>query len=177
MYLALLLFSVASYGLQNALVGHIARRTDLLWVCTARGLSLALVMAPLLLFAPASAWQHLGPNLHYLFAACVCALLANLAQTFAVRHLPMAISVAIGQALAAIVTLIYEFIGGRGLPPLAELACIAGVMTGVIILGWISGKGSASGSGKALVRDHRLHRLWYCHGFGAGAPGGYLARG
>ena len=82
---------------------------------------------------------------HYLFAACVCALLANLAQTFAVRHLPMAISVAIGQALAAIVTLIYEFIGGRGLPPLAELACIAGVMTGVIILGWISGKGQRLG--------------------------------
>ena len=145
MYLTLLLFSVASYGLQNALVGHIARRTDLLWVCTARGLSLAVVMAPLLLFAPADAWGNVIPNLGYLFAACACALMANLAQTFAVRHLPMAISVAIGQALAAIVTLIYEVVGGAGLPPVGQLVCIAGVMTGVIILGWISGRGQRLG--------------------------------
>ena len=138
MYLTLLLFSVAAYGLQNALVGHLARQHDLLWITTARGMSLALVMAPLLLFADATAWPHLLTFTPYLVAACCCALLANLAQTFAIRHLPMAISVAIGQALAAIFTLIIEALRGVALPPLWELVCIAGVVTFVIILGWIS---------------------------------------
>ena len=104
-------------------------------------------MAPLLFFASEGAWANLPGFLPYLAAACGCALLANLAQTFAVRHLPMAISVAIGQALAAIATLVIVLLDGEPLPPLSELACIAGVMTGVIVLGFITSHGQKVQSG------------------------------
>ena len=96
------------------------------------------------------AWAHLPAHLPYLAAACGCALLANLAQTFAVRHLPMAISVAIGQALAAIATLIIVLIGGEPLP-LSELACIAGVMAGVIVLGFITSHGQKVQAGATIL--------------------------
>ena len=64
----------------------------------------------------------------------------------------MAISVAIGQALAAIFTLIIEALRGVALPPLWELVCIAGVVTFVIILGWIAFYGQ--------TRAKTLNRCW-----------------
>ena len=141
MYLTLLLISVSAYGLQNVLIGHLARRMDLLWVTTARGICLGVFMSPLLLAGDAAAWSQLATYSPFLLAACGCALMANLAQMFAVRHLPMAIAVAIGQALAAIAILLWELFLGAGLPPTSELLCISGVMSGVIILGWISSRG------------------------------------
>ncbi|TVR46656.1 MAG: DMT family transporter [Planctomycetota bacterium] len=142
MYLTLLLFSVTAYGLNNVLVGHMARQYDLLWVVTARGIFLGMIMLPLLLLADAEALrlEVLLPVLPFLALACVAALGANLCQTYAVRHLPMAIAVAIGQALAALVTLILELTLGLGMPHILELLCVSGVVAGVVVLGWMSSR-------------------------------------
>ncbi|TVR10727.1 MAG: DMT family transporter [Planctomycetota bacterium] len=141
-YLTLLIFSVTAYGLNNVLIGHMARSHDLLWVVTARGVFLGMIMLPLLLVADRQALQGdiLLSVLPFLALACVAALGANLCQTFAVRHLPMAIAVAIGQALAALATLLLELSVGNGMPHMAELLAVSGVVAGVVILGWISGR-------------------------------------
>lgn len=142
MYLTLLLFSVTAYGLNNVLIGHMARSHDLPWVVTARGLFLGLLMLPLLLLADARIFSlsQLLPVLPFLALACIAALGANLCQTFAVRHLPMAIAVAIGQALAALATLILELLVGNGMPHPLELLAVSGVVAGVVVLGYISGR-------------------------------------
>ena len=141
MFLGLLLLSVVTYALQGVLVGHLARRHDLLWVGTARGLSLLVLMAPVLLWSQSGTLEKLPGYLPHLALACTAALLANLAQTLAIRHLAMAIAIALCQGTAALVTLALEVaVWGRWPRPI-ELACVAGILATVGVLGWISARG------------------------------------
>ena len=142
MFLGLLLLSVVAYALQGVLVGHLARRNDLLWVGTTRGLSLLALMAPVLFWSKSGTLAMLPAYLPHLALACGAALLANLAQTFAMRHLAMAIATALCQGTAALVSLALEVaIWGRW-PRAIELACVAGILATVGVLGWISARGA-----------------------------------
>jgi drug/metabolite transporter (DMT)-like permease len=147
MFLLLLLLSMVTYAWQGAMVGQLARRHDLLWVCTVRGLSLLVVMAPLLLlqplvFARPIAWAEAPAHLPHLGLACLGAMVGNLAMVYAMRHLPLAIANACCQGLSALFVLIIEVATTGSWPPAGQLACVGGILAGVAVLGWISSRGA-----------------------------------
>jgi hypothetical protein len=172
MFLALLVLSLTAYAVQGVLVGHIARSHDLLWVATVRGLSLAVVMAPLALLVPAEAWSAAPALLPWLGFSCLLALLANLFQTYAMRHLPMAIANACCQGLSALFTLGLEVAWTGGLPPLDQLACVAGILAGVGWLGWITARDAP-----VLVTARPLRGVVACIAFGACMAGALIPLG
>jgi drug/metabolite transporter (DMT)-like permease len=161
-YLGLLILSLVAYGVQGALVGQVARRYDLLWVTALRGLALLLVMLPAAaLLAPADAWGRLPPALPALALSCAAALAANLFATWAMRHLPMAIANAVCQSLSAVCTLTYEVHSTGTWPPTAALGWVAGIITSVGALAWLSSRGQP-----IAVNARPLVGLAACLGFG-----------
>lgn len=172
MFLALLVLSLTAYAVQGVLVGHIARSHDLLWVATVRGLSLAVVMAPLALLVPAEAWAQAPAVLPWLAGSCLLALLANLFQTYAMRHLPMAIANACCQGLSALFTLGLEVAWTGGLPPADQLACVGGILAGVGALGWLTARDAP-----VLPAAHPLRGVIACIAFGACMAGALIPLG
>ena len=142
MFLGLLLLSVLAYSLQGVLIGHLARRNDLLWVSTARGLSLLMLMAPVLIWSQSGTLAGLPAYLPHLAIACTGALLANLCQTLSMRHLAMAIATALCQGTSALVTLALEVMWWGRWPRAIELACVAGILATIGVLGLISARGA-----------------------------------
>ncbi len=141
MFVACLLLSLIAYSFQGVLLSHLARNYDLLWVSTARGLGLLVVMAPLGLLATSEQSAAVPSILVPLTLACASAFAANIAQTHAVRHLPMAIAVACGQSAAAVFTLGMDLLRGGSLPTPGELWSVAGIICGVMVLAQVSSRG------------------------------------
>lgn len=129
MFIALLVASVLAYGLQNVLMGGLFRRHDLATMVTARGLGLALIMAPITLFAPAAAWAQLLEAWLPLGIACLAATLANFSQAVAVRHLPMGIAYAVLMTASTLLQV------GYGLVVLVERPGLPALLLGATLVG------------------------------------------
>ncbi len=176
MFLTLVVLALVAYAIQGVLVGQLARRFDLPWVVTVRGLSLLVLMAPLTLWMADGSWAAVPGHLPWLALACVGALLANLAQTYAIRHLPMAIAQAASQGLSALFTLALAGVVFGEIPRPVEIACVAGILACVGALGWISGRDTPR-----APEARPLRGLLACVGFavcmaGALVPLGMVSR-
>lgn len=141
MFVGLLVLSVLAYAFQGVLIGQLARRHDLLWVSTVRGLALIPLMAPLLLLAAPGSFARIADHGPALALACVAAMCANLCQTYAMRHLPMAIANALSQGSSALGTLALAAWYLNERPGRGELACVGGILVGVGVLSWLSSRG------------------------------------
>ncbi|MFM2089980.1 MAG: hypothetical protein RLZZ127_469 [Planctomycetota bacterium] len=172
MYMALLVVALIAYAVQGVLVGQLARRHDLPWVVTVRGLSLLGLMAPLTLLMAEGSWARVPGHLHWLAVACVGALLANLAQTYAIRHLPMAIAQAASQGLSALFTLALAAAVFGEIPRPAEIACVAAILACVGILGWISSRDTPR-----APEARPLRGLLACVGFAVSMAGALVPLG
>ena len=107
MLMVILLASVVAYGLQNVLMGGLFRRHNLGVLVTMRGITLGLVMAPLVLLADRADWRSLALAWPVLLLACATAVLSNLSQAAAVRHLPMGVAYALCMVANALVAIAY----------------------------------------------------------------------
>lgn len=170
MYMPLLIVATVAYAVQNTLIGGLVRKHDLGVVITWRGLSLLVVMAPLLWFAAPGGLARLGGVWGWALMACALAGVANACAALAVQRLPVGIANALTQGLSALCTLALAMLFLGEQPGGSQLAWIAAVLGSVAFLGAASGRGE-----KPVRRADVLIGLGAGLGFGLSMSAALLA--
>lgn len=104
-YYWLAILSMLGYSVQSTLMASIYRQRDPVQATALRGMSLAISMSPLLLWAEAGSFQQLESCLWALLLAAVTAAMGNWASALSVRYVPIGIATAF-QHSSLIVTLV-----------------------------------------------------------------------
>ncbi|MFW5698934.1 MAG: SMR family transporter [Planctomycetota bacterium] len=133
MFILLLTCSAVAYALQNTLIAAACRRNDVLAVVTWRGLSLAVLMVPLLCWADVSAFARLGAHLLPLAGACCAGASANLFGSLAVRHLSVGIANAVFMSVSTVATALFAILFHDERPSAWEFVGM-GVIIGCVVL-------------------------------------------
>ncbi len=133
MFILLLTCSAIAYALQNTLIAAACRRNDVLVVVTWRGLTLALLMAPLLFWADAAAFACLDAHAWPLVGACVAGASANLFGSLSVRHLSVGIANAVFMSVSTVATALFAMLFYRERPSPWEFLGM-GLILGCVVL-------------------------------------------
>lgn len=125
------------YTFNDYLTGLLSREAAPLLIGAQRGIALAFVMAPLLLFVPADAWQKLPGAAWPMAGATVFAAFFNVTGNAAARCLPFGVRAAVTSGVFVLGSMLLDaLVLGQKLGPLTWLfavilaACSAGVCLG-----------------------------------------------
>lgn len=99
-----------AYTANDYLTGRLSRTLDPALVCVVRGLTLGVVMAPMLLWVPARAWAPLVGNLHLAGQAGFLGLVYSMAVNYAARVLPFGLRAALVAGLFVLGSAFFDWL-------------------------------------------------------------------
>jgi drug/metabolite transporter (DMT)-like permease len=176
LFLAVCIGSRAAYAINDVLTGRLARVGSATDVAMWRGLTLGIVMLPLLLFVPAGAWAKLPEHWMSVIGAAVLTAISNILNLKAAQYMPF--------GLRAIFSLSLTIIGCMlvGIFVFGELLSGATILFCLVLTAAASGVGFGDHSTRELQRPRIGRGLALCLGcavfFSLGTiPYAHLIRG
>lgn len=135
MFFFLAMLATLGYSAQGTLMVAVYRRMDTLSAVSYRGLSLGVVMLPLLLWMPEETWNRTPEVLTPLLCAATITAFGNWCMGNAMRFLPVGTASTLCMGLAAVVTALHGFFFfGERLTPL-QIFCGSLILLGGLALG------------------------------------------